>query len=202
MARISGLSLRVELLDVPDVVYRDLWIPKRLTWHQLHTVLQLALGWENLHRYEFRRGTERIGLPRSSDPHPVTDARTVRLSAYPWLADSQLTYLYDFHDGWRHRITVLNCAVGNRRQPILLDGHGVCPPEDVGGVTGYREFLDAITDPDHEDYALYRLWADGHYAFTGFRLDEAVKLFDQALAPRRRRTRQPTGQTITYPIEA
>lgn len=201
MARISGLALRVRLLDVPDPVYRDLWVPKRLTWHQLHTVLQLALGWENLHRYEFRRGPNRVRLPRAGDPQPVTDARTVRLSATAWHPGEHFTYLYDFHARWRHEVTVLNCAPSPHRRPVLLDGQGVCPPEDVGGVAGYRDFLNAINDPAHEDYALYRLWADGHYSFTGFHLDEAVRRFDQALTPRRR-ARHPKGQPVNCPVQA
>jgi len=38
--------------------------------------------------------------------------------------------------------------------PICLDGHNACPPEDVGGVPGYIEFLDAIIDLAHEEHQL------------------------------------------------
>lgn len=34
--------------------------------------------------------------------------------------------------------------------PVLLEWSGACPPEDVGGPPGYAEFLQAITDPQHE----------------------------------------------------
>ncbi|WP_157025544.1 IS1096 element passenger TnpR family protein [Paraburkholderia heleia] len=33
----------------------------------------------------------------------------------------------------------------------LLDGQNACPPEDVGGVPGYADLLEAITDPTHEE---------------------------------------------------
>ena len=28
--------------------------------------------------------------------------------------------------------------------PILIDGTGACPPEDVGGPWGYSDFIDAL----------------------------------------------------------
>jgi hypothetical protein len=34
--------------------------------------------------------------------------------------------------------------------PQCLEGERACPPEDVGGVTGYAEYLEAIADPSHE----------------------------------------------------
>jgi hypothetical protein len=35
----------------------------------------------------------------------------------------------------------LRCAVKN-----------ACPPEDVGGTHGYKDFLEAIADPKHEQH--------------------------------------------------
>ena len=38
-----------------------------------------------------------------------------------------------------------------------------CPPEDVGGVSGYENFLEIFSDPRHEDYKEYIGWVGGHF---------------------------------------
>jgi len=42
-----------------------------------------------------------------------------------------------------------------------LEGEGTCPPEDVGGVGGFQEFCEVMSDPGHERYAEYRTWYGG-----------------------------------------
>jgi hypothetical protein len=33
-----------------------------------------------------------------------------------------------------------------------------CPPEDIGGMVGYEEFLEAINNPRHSAYQEYLEW--------------------------------------------
>jgi hypothetical protein len=47
--------------------------------------------------------------------------------------------------------------------PRLTEATGRCPPEDVGGPWGYREFLEAIADPDHEQHAGSLTWVGGSF---------------------------------------
>ena len=44
------------------------------------------------------------------------------------------------------RVDALPDYLPEVRYPRFLDGHGACPPEDVGGFFGYMDFLDAIAD--------------------------------------------------------
>ncbi|WP_425111168.1 plasmid pRiA4b ORF-3 family protein [Burkholderia anthina] len=48
-------------------------------------------------------------------------------------------------------------------RPLCLDGQNACPPEDVGGVPGYADFLDAITDPTHEEHDHFLEWCGGSF---------------------------------------
>ena len=43
--------------------------------------------------------------------------------------------------------------------PYLLEASGKTPPEDVGGVPGYLDFLDIINDPKHPEYSHMKAWA-------------------------------------------
>jgi hypothetical protein len=44
------------------------------------------------------------------------------------------------------------------RYPICLKGKRTCPPEDVGGVWGYENFLKAIQDPGNNEHKDYMNW--------------------------------------------
>jgi hypothetical protein len=61
-----------------------------------------------------------------------------------------IEYEYDFGDGWRHEVAFEGrpTAEPGRRYPLCLEGEGTCPPEDVGGVWGYAEYLQAHRRPE------------------------------------------------------
>jgi hypothetical protein len=42
--------------------------------------------------------------------------------------------------------------------PRYIDGGGRAPPEDVGVLTGFENFLEAMVDPDHEERDAVKLW--------------------------------------------
>ena len=44
-----------------------------------------------------------------------------------------------------------------------LGGARARPPEDVGGVGGYEQFLEVIDDPDHPEYRETKRWCGGHF---------------------------------------
>ncbi|MGC8495042.1 MAG: plasmid pRiA4b ORF-3 family protein [Syntrophobacteraceae bacterium] len=57
--------------------------------------------------------------------------------------------------------------------PVCLGGARACPPENVGGVWGYEDFLAAYFDPSHEEHENLHDWAGDD--FDPERLDlEAV----------------------------
>lgn len=39
-----------------------------------------------------------------------------------------------------------------------LDGRHACPPEDVGGTSGYECFLESIADSSQEDHSAMLQW--------------------------------------------
>ena len=100
------MQLRVELLDVTPQVLRRLIVPHDIRLSDLHTVLQLALGWENAHLYEFRINGVGYGVPDADDPGESTvDAAGTPLMEATRRRTRAFEYLYDFGDGWQHVIT-------------------------------------------------------------------------------------------------
>ena len=57
-------------------------------------------------------------------------------------------------DDWRHDIVIERVADGepNIDYPAFVDGKRRCPPENVGGIPGFMQFLEAARDPMHSEH--------------------------------------------------
>lgn len=79
--------------------------------------------------------------------------------------DDSVTYVCDFGDDWHHEVTLEEIipVSATVKTPICVRGERRCPPEDVGGVSGYEDFLEVILDSQHEDYHQFVRWAGGHF---------------------------------------
>jgi len=66
----------------------------------------------------------------------------------------RFTYDYDFGDCWSHDIIIGKSREGNAGldYPIFVAGEGRCPPEDIGGLWGFKDFLEVMKDPDHPEH--------------------------------------------------
>jgi hypothetical protein len=149
-------ELRVTLLDVSPPVWRRLRVPSALPLSTLHTVLQVAFGWEDRHLHEWQVGGVTFGSPLEEDwGEGLADESKAVLGELAG-PDSILRYLYDFGDGWEHLVEVLAVERYDARVPPLavLGGARSGPPEDCGGPPGYEHLLDALgdpADPEHHD---------------------------------------------------
>jgi hypothetical protein len=94
--------------------------------------------------------------------------------------------MYDFGDGWSHRITVEKVLAPQPgiRYPRCVSGRRSCPPEDVGGPWGYGEFLTAISDSGHAEHEQFLEWVGGGFDPDEFDLDEVNEALEaMAWAP-------------------
>lgn len=66
----------------------------------------------------------------------------------------EFLYVYDFGDNWQHRISVGEIRQGDAgvEYPRFIAGARRAPPEDVGSISGFEEFLEAMADPEHEEH--------------------------------------------------
>ena len=65
--------------------------------------------------------------------------------------------------------------------PVCIDGAHHRPPEDVGGPSGYEEFLEAWTDPNHDEHRAMRRWAGRGFDPEKFDIEATNKAILSAL---------------------
>ncbi|MDJ0391623.1 plasmid pRiA4b ORF-3 family protein [Roseomonas sp. E05] len=178
MTSTSIARLKITLDEVKPVVLRRVEVPLTIRLDRLHLVLQAAMGWTNSHLYEIRARDVGWGIPDPDWGGGPLDARKARLiDAIEDTGAKTLRYLYDFGDGWEHTVKIerITNAAPGLTYPLLINASGRCPPEDVGGPWGYAEFLEAITDPQHENHAEMTEWADGPFDPDNINIDDHAK---------------------------
>ena len=184
-------QLKVTLTDTRPPIWRRIQVPGSITLYKLHQLIQIIMPWQSYHLYEFQVGEQLYG-----DPDPVEDdfyerhvksARRIKLSQVLPEPDAKLTYVYDFGDNWEHSVVVekILSPEPGVHYPICLKGVRAAPPEDVGGVWGYEDFLAAVRDPSHEEHEHMLEWAGGEWDPNRFDLDR-VNWSLQHLRPRAR----------------
>lgn len=77
-----------------------------------------------------------------------------------------------------------------RGYPACLAGERHGPPEDCGGLPGFYNLLEAISDPAHEQHEELRDWLGGEFDPEAFSVDEVNR---QLARLQRCRTRTATG---------
>src|SRR5947209_795613 len=100
-------QLKVTLQDVYPPIWRRFQVPAGYSLQELHEVLQITMGWENSHPYQFVVGAIRYGEAGLELDEPPTRwaHRTKLRTAAPRLG-TRLLYEYDFGDGWWHEVVV------------------------------------------------------------------------------------------------
>ncbi|MST33898.1 plasmid pRiA4b ORF-3 family protein [Acidimicrobiaceae bacterium USS-CC1] len=153
-------ELQVTLLDVSPPVWRRLRVPSAVTLSALHSILQVAFGWQDAHLHEWRVGGRTYGLAdEESWGEDLADESSAVLGELA-PADSVLHYDYDFGDGWEHLVEVLAVEPYDPTRPpvLLLAGARAAPPEDSGGPLGYEHLLDALADEDDPEHDEMMEW--------------------------------------------
>jgi hypothetical protein len=156
---------KIVLQDTDPAIWRRIET-KDVTLGQLHALIQTAMGWADSHLHQFEIAGSRYTDPRfmmdDMDDFGAVDYSRLRVSELVAKHGAKLRmgYEYDFGDGWQHEIVLEKVTESERgiRYPRCIEGGRACPPEDVGGVYGFADFVEAITNPNHIEHDDYLEW--------------------------------------------
>jgi hypothetical protein len=181
-------QFQITLHDTQPPIWRRIQV-KDCTLDKLHDHLQTAMGWTNSHLHHFKIGEQQYGDPmlleESFAEMNYEDSTSTKLSQIlPKTGQRfRFEYEYDFGDSWEHEVLFEGCVRAERGQgyPLCLEGARACPPEDVGSTWGYRGFLEALADPDHEEHEEYLRWVGGRFDPEAFDPLKATKQMKRGL---------------------
>ena len=167
-ARRTVYQLKITLKEIEPPIWRQILVPQDITFYKLHKIIQAAFGWLDYHLFEFRFDDVVVHIP---DPEYAPDelhggikelnAKRTKIDDL-FVERKKCIYTYDFGDNWEHEVVLEKILPAEEGQhyPLCIAGARHRPPEDVGGVPGYEEFLEIIRDPQHPEYNDYLVWAE------------------------------------------
>jgi hypothetical protein len=170
------LQLKIRLLESKPSIWRRFVVKDNITFHQLHEIIQIVMGWGNYHLYEFMIGnlsiTDEETVKESFYGNALDSAKT-KLNEFIDTEKQKMKYIYDFGDSWEHNITVEKILPDDEKlnYPVCLAGKNACPPEDCGGINGYYEFLEVIQNPEHPKHKSMLKWIGGKFNPEKFDLE-------------------------------
>ncbi len=186
-------QFKITLRDVAPAIWRRIQV-KECTLDTLHERIQTAMGWTNSHLHHFKIGEQFYGDPFLMGDNfgemEYEDSTVTKLGAVVPKSGERFVfeYEYDFGDCWTHEIVFEGClrSQRGRKYPLCLEGGRNCPPEDVGGTTGYADLLDALTRPEHERHEEFLDRIGGAFDPDEFDAGTATKRMQRGLPDWRR----------------
>lgn len=166
-------ALKVTLRGSKPPIWRRFLVPSSIALKQLHRCLQVVLGWTDSHLHLFEARGVCYGTPDPEFGLALVSENKTTLGQVLHRPKDRMIYEYDFGDGWLHDIVLeerLPPGVGGP-YPMVLAGKRACPPEDVGGIYGYRDFLEALADPNHPEHQDLIEWTGGVFDPEAFDVD-------------------------------
>jgi len=176
-------QFKVTLKDIRPPIWRRIQVPESYSFWDLHVAIQAAMGWLDYHLHVFeifnpKKGIkEEIGIP--DEEWGLADVEMhagweKKISKYFTLENNKAFYTYDFGDDWRHEVVLEKILPKDKdaTYPLCIKGKRACPPEDCGGVWGYQDLLEILSDPDDEQYDEQMEWLGGEFDPEHFDIPE------------------------------
>lgn len=165
-------QLRVQIEIEGFDIWRRVLVPSVLSFLHLHDVIQTVFDWHGYHLHMFkarRQGSKVKQIVMGEDLETLqwfdVDSCDILDERFTALKDifsdhEEVTYTYDFGDSWNHTITLEKTVRSNAFEVTYLDGRGERPPEDVGGIGGYMEYIRVMADDTDPEYENMKAWAE------------------------------------------
>ena len=154
--------IRIEVRYTNPKIWRRVEVPLSFTLEDFHSVIQAAFDWDGDHLWGFQLGKADLSKFRSVGRFGwgPEGAYEVQLEALVNRGVKKLTYIYDYGDHWEHLITIMRVldADPKTKYPNLVAGANCAPIEDIGGVGGFYDFVEATLNPNHPSREHFEEW--------------------------------------------
>lgn len=182
-------QLKIELQAGKYEIWRRVLMPENASFQELHRVIQVVFDWQDSHLHEcytladpksvvldvpvetLERKAVMVDLGARNagwlKDVAVLDEKQVRLSEV-FEQDNVCIYHYDFTDNWFHIIRLEKVVdfgqAGEANGPEkaqLTERCGTRPPEGVGGIGGFDDYMHVIADKKNPFREQMMDWVEG-----------------------------------------
>lgn len=195
--------LKISLMGSDPLIWRRVEVHSGITLHELHFVIQCLFGWNCSHLYQFHvtpggKLTNKAfreaalydyrppGIEADDQTHPAEKT----ILSHIFNGDrKQIVYEYDFGDSWMHVVKLEKRSVGGEQDfiPVCVAGENAAPLDDMGGIYGFYEYLEAIADETHERHEDAMEWMPEGYDPSAFDLNEINRVLAGTFKPVKKR---------------
>ncbi|MEO1764066.1 MAG: plasmid pRiA4b ORF-3 family protein [Cyanobacteria bacterium J06629_18] len=132
-------QFKIFILNISPMIWRRIKVRSDSTIADLHYIIQVAMGWTDIHLHRFIIHGKQFGIPKIGGMHFSDNPDEVRLSSFGLRIRERFLYEYDFGDSWQHQIRVEKILTPKPKcfYPVCIDGKRACPPENCGGPWGF-----------------------------------------------------------------
>jgi Plasmid pRiA4b ORF-3-like protein len=147
-------QLKIVLQGSKPPIWRRIQVQSNITLDVLHQIIQTTMGWYNSHLHQFDIHGTFYSSP-AFQMEETEDESRIKLDRVLTRPQSKFSYEYDFGDGWEHQIVLEKVlpVEPETQYPCCIKGKRNCPPEDIGGIWGYQNFVAAVQDENHPEHA-------------------------------------------------
>jgi hypothetical protein len=153
----NAFKIKISLPGGKNTIYRELIIPTRLNFYELHLVIQSVFDWNNMHYAQFiydklvirvfseDRGEDVREKPELTSSHIQVDALLTE--------GGSLGYIYDYKTKWFHKIELIEfLSEESRPYPEIVGYTGPCPIEESKGIEDFDRLYMILNDKTHPQY--------------------------------------------------
>ncbi len=174
------LQVKISLDKSDPLIWRRVLLHRDTSFFELHHIIQIAMGWQNYHMFEFGLEGYRIGMIYEDEKFEgygtdsLLDCRITKLSDVISETNEVVKYVYDFGDYWEHSLVMEGTQDADKSllYPLCIAGEMACPPEDCGGLYGFYQNLNILKDKKHPEYKDTKTWMPRGYDPQKFNLEK------------------------------
>ncbi len=157
---LDGFRVKLSLQDSEPEIWREVCLPADFSFAELHDVIQVLMSWDNYHLHQFKHNGRYIGPPEVFEDlrEDFINEKDIVLGDVFQKKGSRFEYEYDFGDSWG-----VDVICGGKMKPddklfTVTGGEMAAPPEDCGGIPGFYNMIEVLSDPEHPDYDMLFEW--------------------------------------------
>ncbi|KAK4520161.1 uncharacterized protein ATC70_008292 [Mucor velutinosus] len=159
--KIYKLETTLVYLDL----FRQVLVYSDTPLEKFHAVIQATMGWFNRHLHQFETSdgqtiTNSGFINGAFDAQDELDGENMTIESVLKRQDEWMLYTYDMEDNRDHEIVLQEILPVNEAQtyPQCIGGANACPIEDSGGLQGYEDLLETLSDPNNPEYEEISCW--------------------------------------------